>query len=134
MEKTQIKKTITQIKTKWNTDMMELFESLGIFFAFSNEQYDKNKKKGIDYVTDGQGLVIPKQNVRIYYDRLHAIIEEMKIELHKNVSMDEYIYYELESYRCFDSGNFREIFQLIETFYPQCTLKDIKRVFYSRAN
>lgn len=134
MEKTQIKKTITQIKTERDIKIAKLLDSLGIFYATNNDQYYKNKKEGITYVSDGLGLVIPRQNVKIYYEKLLAILKETKIEIHNNASMDEYINYELESYDCFNSGNYKEIHLLIKTIYPQCTLEDIKRVFYSRAN
>lgn len=38
-------------------------ERIGGFFAFSNTQFDEQKKEGIEYVNVGQGLVIPKDKV-----------------------------------------------------------------------
>jgi hypothetical protein len=40
----------------------ELLNTKGAFFAFSNKQFDEQKKDGIDYVAMGSGLICPKPN------------------------------------------------------------------------
>jgi hypothetical protein len=40
----------------------DLLNETGAFFAFSNEQYFKARKEGINYVSLGAGLICPKGN------------------------------------------------------------------------
>jgi hypothetical protein len=40
----------------------ELMNKTGAFFAFSNSALDKNKVKGVEYVSLGNGIVVPKAN------------------------------------------------------------------------
>ena len=48
-----------------------ILEANGAFFAFSQSQFDEQKKEGVIYVSMGAGLICPKENA----DKLH---EEVK--------------------------------------------------------
>ena len=48
-----------------------ILEANGAFFAFSQTQFDEQKKEGVIYVSMGAGLICPKENA----DKLH---EEVK--------------------------------------------------------
>lgn len=55
-----------------NTDYLTpILEANGAFFAFSQTQFDEQKKEGVIYVSMGAGLICPKENA----DKLH---EEVK--------------------------------------------------------
>ena len=56
------------MKTDYLTPILE---ANGAFFAFSQSQFDEQKKEGVIYVSMGAGLICPKENA----DKLH---EEVK--------------------------------------------------------
>ena len=56
------------MKTDYLTPILE---ANGAFFAFSQAQFDEQKKEGVIYVSMGAGLICPKENA----DKLH---EEVK--------------------------------------------------------
>lgn len=56
--------------------LTKAFEKHGAFFAFSKSQFDENKVEGVRYVSDGTGMIIPKENYK-------ALSEEID-EIHKN--------------------------------------------------
>ena len=39
-----------------------ILEANGAFFAFSQSQFDEQKKEGVIYVSMGAGLICPKEN------------------------------------------------------------------------
>lgn len=41
----------------------ELFKSTGSFFAFGQNQFEKQRKEGVNYVSLGAGLICPKDTV-----------------------------------------------------------------------
>jgi 4-hydroxy-3-methylbut-2-enyl diphosphate reductase IspH len=49
----------------------EMLKETGSFFAFSNKQFDEQKKDGVEYVGVTAGLVTPK-------DRVKEVIEFLK--------------------------------------------------------
>ena len=59
-------KEIHEIRAEREDRMTALFNKVGLFFAFSNEQFEKNKtplREGEEYVTVQGGGYMPKGNV-----------------------------------------------------------------------
>ena len=55
----------------------KLFDELGAFFAFSNEQFDEAKNPKVKkYVSLGAGLVCPKENVDEFQEQYNNLIQE----------------------------------------------------------
>ena len=50
-----------------------LFNETGVFFAFSDDQFNEAKKEGVKYVSLGRGIICPKQNVDKLLDGLKQI-------------------------------------------------------------
>lgn len=48
----------------------KIFEETGAFFAFSQKQFDEQKKDNIKYVSIGSGLICPKINVETLQKKL----------------------------------------------------------------
>ena len=42
------------------------FEKAGAFFAFSDKQFEEQKKEGVRYSYMGAGLICPKENQKQY--------------------------------------------------------------------
>lgn len=127
-------KTIDEIKKEQEEKLSALFKELGIFFAFSQEQFDSHKKEGVTYVAGDLGMILPKENVKAFYDRHGKLIDEEIAQLKANVPLDDFIRHELWNHECFYTGNYGEIFELVKAYYAQCTMEDIKRVFYKHVN
>ena len=57
-----------------------LFSRLGVFFAFSSEQFEKSQVKDVVYINMGAGMVCPKENVKELTDEFQKIIKEGREE------------------------------------------------------
>ena len=78
-----------------------ILEANGAFFAFSQSQFDEQKKEGVIYVSMGAGLICPKENA----DKLHeevkrnskkAIKAEIKKKGAKAIIRHEYFNHECQ--------------------------------------
>lgn len=127
-------KTIKEIQKEQIVKLSALFKELGIFFAFSQEQFNEQKKEGVVYVSGDFGMVLPAENVKAYYDRHKKLIDEETEELKANVPMDDYIRYQLANHECFFTGDYEEILEFVQAFYTHCTMEDIRRVYYKYVN
>ena len=54
----------------------KLFNELGVFFAFSNSQFNEGKKEGVNYVQLSAGIICPKNNLSKFLKRLDDIITD----------------------------------------------------------
>ena len=60
----------------------EIFDKYGIFFAFSNEQFEKAMKPDVKYVSLGAGMYAQKDNYKIAVEALDALhAQHVKDEL-----------------------------------------------------
>ncbi len=72
-----------------STKQAELFNELGVFFAFNKQQFDEGLEKagGIEktghYVTAGQGALCPEKNVKALIDGLAKIKADWQQEREK---------------------------------------------------
>ena len=55
--------------------MTDLFNRLGTFFAFSQEQFDEQRKEGVKYVHLGSGMITPKGTEGTLIDELAEIAQ-----------------------------------------------------------
>lgn len=127
-------KTINELQKEQNEKMSALFKELGIFFAYSQSQINEQKKEGITYVDAGMGMIVPKQNVKNFWEKFDKLSEEMIADFKANVPMDDYIHYELVNHECFYTGNYGKIIEQVQTLYSQCTMEDIRRVYYKHVD
>jgi len=59
----------------------EAFNKAGAFFAFSDKQFDEQKKDGVKYTSAGQGLICPS-------DTLEVLINELDTIYHDSIKQD----------------------------------------------
>ncbi len=64
---------IRDLKKELQDNMTKLFDDYGVFFAFSKEQFDKQKKEGVKYLDGGAGMLIPKDVVKEFQDKLDKL-------------------------------------------------------------
>ena len=78
----------------------KLFNRLGAFFAFSNEQFEEQFKAGTKYVRLGGGMFCPKQHVNELISELDNIQEAaIKQDIQEN-GKEGIIRRELSNYEC----------------------------------
>jgi len=62
-----------------------LFDEMGVFFAFGDEQFNKSKKEGVTYTSLGMGIFCPIDNAKLFIEKHRNIVSEgMKADLAEN--------------------------------------------------
>lgn len=106
-----------------------MLNNLGIIFAFSNEQFEQQKSPGVDYVRAGSGMLVPRQNVKVFIGLHDKIIGQTKADFKENVPMDDYISYELSNHEAYYTWDVSDAFEVVKRYYPDCSEEDMWRVF-----
>ncbi|ENM5760126.1 hypothetical protein ACQ902_003913 [Vibrio mimicus] len=83
----------------------ELFNQIGAFFAFSNEQFNEAKKEGVRYVNFGAGLIAPNENAKMLLQQLEKINAEGIAQDIAENGKQAIIRRELFNYECFYTGD-----------------------------
>ncbi|MGD8232076.1 DUF7659 family protein [Vibrio sp. TRT 1302] len=93
-----------------------LFDELGAFFAFSNKQFDEAKKKGVEYVSLGMGMIVPKNNAKKLVERLEEIQKEgIKQDIAEN-GKEAIIRRELSNHECFYTNDITDCVEKLEEY------------------
>lgn len=79
----------------------ELFNRLGVFFAFSNAQIEEQRKPGVEYTTVGAGMIVPKDNAKEVVESLEAIYKTAIAEDLAENGINAIIDRELQNYECY---------------------------------
>ena len=83
-----------------------LFNDLGVFFAFSNEQFAKSKQPNVDYCSVlGAGDCVPVDNAQEFYERYSALVEEHRKQELAEKGIDKLIEEQLVNHECFYTGS-----------------------------
>ena len=94
----------------------ELFNQYGVFFAFSNEQFEKGKKEGVIYSQLGAGMLCPKDNVKSFCaDHERVVADGIAEDIRAN-GKDAIIRRELYSYECFYTGDIDDCVDAVECY------------------
>ena len=107
--------------------LTKAFEKHGAFFAFSKSQFDEKKLEGIKYVSDGTGMLVPKEN----YNALIEVIEEIhrngiKQDIEEN-GIESIIKRELSNYECNYTGEIEDAVDALEDY--GITYEQVKNVY-----
>jgi len=108
-----------------------LLKQTGAFFAFSNKQFDEEKKEGVKYVNMGAGLICPKENIEQFLNCHASIIETgMNLDLNEN-GKEGVIKRELANHECYYTGDIEPCVKCLIS-YPNITSEDIRKIFNSQ--
>jgi hypothetical protein len=119
-------KSISELKEERQAKNSELFEKVGLFFAFSDEQFQKNKtplKDGEKYVAIGAGGYLPKGNVDEFLKGMEEINDWYKGEIKSNKAENKEIVYELNNHECFYTNDLTSVYELFEGVYTKEQIK-----------
>ncbi len=121
------------IKNEEQERTNKLLEDCKVFWAFSKEQFNKNKtklKKGETYTNIGAGGFCESSQV----DKMiagHKEIEKWRKEELKKMKLkkNKAIKYELNNFECFCSGDITPVVELFEGIYTE---KEILKVYNNK--
>lgn len=108
-----------------------LFEKYGVFFAFSSEQFSKNKKENTEYVSLGSGMIIPKDNVNVFQEEYQSLLKQSKKEYLNKYPKEEIVKYELINHECFYDGEYHRAHEELKDF--GISLEEVERIYYEQS-
>ena len=118
---------------KYLSDYMEekqtaLFEKTRTIFAFSQKQFEEQRKDNVTYVNLGQGMLTEEPNVEEVINELDKIYKDcIKQDIEEN-GKEKIILRELENHEAFYVSNTEDTERKLEDY--ECISKeDIKRVY-----
>jgi len=123
-------KSLKELKQQREQKHTELFHKVGLFWAFSNKQFQENKtplKEGEKYVSIGAGGYLPKGNVDQFLKGMKDIKKWYNGEIKKNKSEEAEIIYELYNHECFYTNDISDVIEMFEGTY---TKEQIIKVYY----
>ncbi len=104
------------LSTYMQDQQTALFERLGVFFAFSTEQFNEGKKEGVKYYSIGQGMLCPKGSKKELIDELDRIYKEcIQQDLSEN-GREGVIKRELGNHECYYTGDITDCVDKLEDY------------------
>lgn len=125
-------KNISELKKEKQDRYSALIKEVGMFFAFSNEQFDENKtplKEGEKYVSLGAGGYMPKGNVPAWIQGGKDIEKWYKTQVKASKNEEQEILYELRNHECFYTGDYSSAYYAL----PNYTEEQIQQVYWKHA-
>lgn len=113
----------------------------GIFWAFSNDQFDENKthKDAPDneYISIGAGGYIHKSNIDKYKYFINDIAPKLKADFVSKINIDDLISYELINHECYYTGDYSEVVDIVHSYYDMPIdeiYNKVKNVYMNKNN
>jgi len=117
------------LKEQEQAKYSELMEQCGVFWAFSNKQFEENKtplKDGDKYLSIGAGGYLPKSNIDKFTSGMKSI-EKWARQAKKDAK--EVILYELNNHECFYTGDITNAMPRLEEL--GYTRDEVKKVYFA---
>jgi len=112
----EFEKQMHEFEKKRNEELTKT----GIFYAFSNAQFDEQKthKNAPDneYIAVYAGGYIHKSNKSKLDNFFNKILPKLKKEFIKKINLDDLIEYELINHECYYTSDWYEIVPIIENY------------------
>ena len=125
-------KTIQEIQNANHAKHSQLYDRMGVFFAFGTEQFERQRKEGVEYVAGPCNMVIPKDNAKEFVAEFKKLSKELTKEYRTHIPMDRMIAYQLSNYEAYYSGEIDEAYEMTVCYYPECTMEDVRRVYLKK--
>ena len=120
----QFNQAFKEYDTKANKEL----NKTGIFYAFSKEQFNKNKipkDADNDFLHIGGGGYIHKTNKHKLDTYFNDTLPRLKQELTDNINITDLIEYELINHECYYTNDYTEIIDVVKSFYKNITDADL---------
>ncbi len=123
-------KTISELKQEREESYSKLMKDLGVFFAFSIEQFNENKtplKEGEKYVHMGAGTYIPKGNIKQWINGMEGINKAFDDAVNESKELRyQHIAYELANHEAYYTGDITDTLEELGEGY---TYNDVYSVY-----
>jgi hypothetical protein len=116
---------IKKLKEKMTDDLLK---KCGVFFAFSNEQFNENKtplKDGEKYISIGGGGYMPKGKLKDFQEGMKSINKIGRKKIEENNLAESEILYELKNHECFYTGDYSDVVDMFEGTYTEKQIRDV---------
>lgn len=129
---------IWEIKKERERRQSSILTKHGVFFAFSEKQFEENKtplEEGDKYVSMGMGGYMPKSKVDAYLSDMEENDKWFKDQVKSNKQRRAHIAYELSNHECFYTGDINSALSALGECYTKeevykVYLKELKKVNY----
>ena len=111
----------------------ELFQRTGTIFAFSDKQFEEQRKENVKYVDMGAGMITEKPFVEEVINELDKIHKEAMVQDIKENGIQGVIQRELENYETYYTNDLEPAMEALES-YPEITQDDIINVYQRKWN
>jgi hypothetical protein len=119
---------ISEIKNEKQRKVDQLLTDCKVFFAFSNEQFEKNKtplNDGEKYVSIGAGGYMPKGMIQAFKEGSNLIDREYKAAIKEHKQRKENILYELRNREAFYTGDIEETVEVLGSDYSHNEVMEV---------
>ena len=102
----------------FNTDLKinELLTKNGVFFAFTEQQYNDEALPGIEYKRLYAGMLCPSDNVKTVMNGLDSLSDEKTDFELANNSLKAIIWDSLANYECQISGDYSDAIEALKRY------------------
>lgn len=114
--------TLRQCKEEREQKLSDLFKNCRLFWAFSNEQFAKNKtplEEGEKHVSIGSGGYLPNTQAKRFSDGLDEIGKWFNDAIRDNGLRREYIIYELANHEAWYTWDIQDTLTALGPDYTQ---------------
>ena len=132
-----MKKNFNEVKKVYDQKYHDEFNKTGVFWAFTNAQFDENKTHkdapDSEYLSIGCGGYIHKSNKEKLDNFNNVIAPQLKKEFIKNIELNDFIDYELANYESYLDYDYSQVAYIISDYYNLSNdkaLEIVKKRFY----
>jgi len=113
-----------------NERQTKAFDEAGAFFAFSNEQFESARIKGIKYVSAGMGLICPEDKLEKLIENLNTIYKESIQQDIKENGIENIIKRELNNHEAYYTGEIDQTYDALKDY--GITKENIFKIFKNK--
>lgn len=132
-----MKKNFNEVKKEYDEKYNEEFKKTGVFWAFTNTQFDENKTHkdapDSEYLSVGLGGYIHKSNKDKLDNFNNVIAPQLKKEFADSIDINDLIDYELVNHECYYTYDYSDVVYLVQYYFgtkSNETLDLVKKRFY----
>jgi len=123
--------TYQELNKEVQNKLSEIIEDCGVFFAFSEKQFEegaKGKPKS-DFTNIGMGGIVPKKNAAKYEKQSDKLTQWYTDEV-KKLNPVDVIRYELNNHEAYYTGDIEDTFDVVKGF--GYTREQVRKVFRNK--
>lgn len=117
-----------QVKQQVDNKFSSILEEVGGFFAFSDRQFKEKAKEGVKYCNAQAGLILPKENVDLFLERLDEI-DKLRKSLYAQVDRKRLIEYELANYESYYTGDIHQALEALRSSLEDVTEEEVYKIY-----